>query len=148
MTLVDCMSYIHMISPHNANLAAKGIVGLAAYASLLQMAGRTHDADAYLALSQSYATQWMSKAVDSDASHFKLEYDLDSTWSLKYNLLWQRVLGLDLFPESVFVTEESFYASHFNSFGVPLDNRADFTKTDWMMWTGAMLSNTVRAREL
>ena len=28
-------------------------------------------------------------------------------------------------------------------YGVPLDNRADFTKTDWEMWVAAMEDETV-----
>jgi len=28
-------------------------------------------------------------------------------------------------------------------YGVPLDNRADFTKTDWEMWVAAMEDDTV-----
>jgi len=28
-----------------------------------------------------------------------------------------------------------------NEFGIPLDNRAMFTKTDWLFWVGAMAND-------
>jgi hypothetical protein len=35
----DCILLRHQPSPHNANLAAKGVVGLSAYAKILETAG-------------------------------------------------------------------------------------------------------------
>ena len=133
-------------SPHNANLAVKGIIGIGAYAYLVNVSGDSAAAAHYFGIAQSYVPQWQAKA-DDGGTHYKLEYDLSDTWSLKYNLLWQKVLGLDLFPQAVFDREETFYATQFSPrYGVPLDNRADFAKTDWEMWTGAMLSNQTFAR--
>jgi hypothetical protein len=37
----DCILLRHQPSPHNANLAAKGVVGLSAYAKILETAGNT-----------------------------------------------------------------------------------------------------------
>ena len=43
------------------------------------------------------------------------------------------------FEDTVIAREEAFYASQqMNTFGVPLDNRANFTKLDWSMWVAAM----------
>jgi hypothetical protein len=56
---------------------------------------------------------------------------------LKYNLLWQKLLNLTTFPDSVFDTECAYYMTEAHPFGVPLDNRALFTKTDWEMWVAA-----------
>ena len=69
-----------------------------------------------------------------------LQYDLDdSTWSLKYNLLFDQVLELGLFDyESLVRPDLEFYKGKQNTYGVPLDNRATFTKTDWEFWIGAM----------
>lgn len=131
-------------SPHNANLAAKGIIGLGAYAYLVNVSGDRAAAAYYHGVATSYVPQWQAKAADVDGAHTKLEYDLSNTWSLKYNLLWQKVLQLDLFPQSVFDHEEAFYATRFAPrYGVPLDNRADFTKTDWEMWVRRVPSRFV-----
>ena len=71
---------------------------------------------------------------------YKLQYDLDNTWSMKYNILFQEVLQLSPkpFPPDVMSLESAFYADQMNAFGVPLDNRATFTKLDWSMWVGAL----------
>ncbi|XP_065887974.1 uncharacterized protein [Dysidea avara] len=128
-------------SPHNVNLAAKGIVGLAAYANLLRNANRSDDAVHYETMNKQFVDYWLKNANDGD--HYKLQYNLDKTWSLKYNLFFQKAFGIDLFPDSVFEMEGKYYMSKMNKYGVPLDNRADFTKTDWEMWVAAMEDDTV-----
>ena len=32
-------------------------------------------------------------------------------------------------------TEVEFYKTKFNEYGIPLDSRMGYTKSDWMMWT-------------
>ena len=61
----------------------------------------------------------------------------DTTWSQKYNLVWDKILKLNLIPQAVFDTEIAFYSKNFAKYGLRLDNRKDLTKTDWFMWTGA-----------
>lgn len=123
-------------SPHNVNLAAKGIVGLGAYSYILRLDNQTDKADYYLKIAQSYAQYWINHSLDGD--HYKLQYNLPGSWSLKYNLMYQKLLGFELFPQNVFDSEEMYYQTKMNEYGVPLDDRADFTKSDWMMWVAAM----------
>ncbi|MBV9851532.1 MAG: DUF4965 domain-containing protein [Armatimonadetes bacterium] len=63
--------------------------------------------------------------------------DPNNAWSLKYNAFPDKVLGLDLVPQSVLQEEAKFYMTRLNEFGVPLDNRHTYTKTDWELWTAA-----------
>eukprot|EP00300_Choanocystis_sp_HF-7_P002429 c11848_g1_i1.p1 GENE.c11848_g1_i1~~c11848_g1_i1.p1 ORF type:complete len:679 (-),score=133.15 c11848_g1_i1:17-2053(-) len=121
-------------SPHNANLAIKGALGLAAY-SLLPIVP-ADEAAVYLESSKNFAAQWEALARDGD--HYKLEYDKAGSWSLKYNFLFQKVLGLDVFPDAVIAREINSYRARLNRFGVPLDNRAGFTKIDWLSWVAAL----------
>ena len=125
-------------SPHNANLAAKGILGLGAYAQLLEALGDRAGASAYRTWAKAFAADWSALASTKPSypvPHTKLEYDLgDDTWSQKYNLLWDRALNMEIFPASVFDREVAFYETMLNTYGVPLDNRATFTKLDWSMW--------------
>ena len=123
-------------SPHNVNLAAKGIVGLGAYAYILELDGNKTGAAYYSTIAQKYAQYWLQHSLDKD--HYRLQYNLADSWSLKYNLMYQRLFGFKLFPDSVFTMEESYYKQKMNQYGVPLDDRADFTKADWMMWVAAM----------
>ena len=123
-------------SPHNVNLAAKGIVALAAYASLLDLDGQHGAASYYRHESQQFVLYWLSHAYVG--GHSRLQYNLPDTWSMKYNILYQRVLNISVFPDSVIESEEDFYQTKLNPYGVPLDCRADFTKADWSMWIAAM----------
>ena len=52
-----------------------------------------------------------------------------------------RLLSLDLFAPRVAKTEIAFYLKHVNLYGLPLDNRADYTKLDWELWTATMTEN-------
>ena len=60
---------------------------------------------------------------------------------MKYNIIWDRLLGLGLFDESVLREEIEVYLSKMNRYGVPLDSRSDYTKLDWMAWTTVMTDN-------
>jgi hypothetical protein len=125
-------------SAHNANLAIKGVIALGAYAQLMEYKGDTASATKYRKIAENYTSFWQVHAKSSDGSHYKLAYDMDdSSWSQKYNLVWDKILKLNLIPQEVFDTEEKYYSNNFEQYGVRLDNRKDLTKTDWFMWTGA-----------
>jgi hypothetical protein len=133
---------------HSVNLALKGIVGIGAMSRIATAAGQSADADHYLATARSYIAQWAQKAADSSGEHLKLAYDQDGTWSLKYNGYPDRLLGLDLVPDSIATAEAAWYLSRANTYGVPLDLRHTYTKGDWEMWTAAWLSRHQEARDL
>jgi hypothetical protein len=136
-------------SPHNSNLAAKGIVALAAWADVYrlnplvdpEMAAR--QADAYAANASAFAAEWQTLALDESGTRYKLQYDEPGTWSQKYNFLFQDVLRLypKPFPPEVVELEEAWYAANIHPYGLPLDSRQDYTKLDWSLWVGAMGSD-------
>jgi Glutaminase A six helical-hairpin domain/Domain of unknown function (DUF5127)/Domain of unknown function (DUF4964) len=126
---------------HNANLSIKAIEGLAAYAQMAEGLGKPDIAKEYSHLAADMAARWQTMAIDTDASggeHYKLAFDKPGTWSQKYNLVWDQILGLHLFPAKVRNTEIDFYLKHLNRFGLPLDSRADYTKLDWETWTATL----------
>ncbi|MGA2046658.1 MAG: DUF4965 domain-containing protein [Terracidiphilus sp.] len=121
---------------HNANLSIKAIEALSAYAVLARGVGNPEVADEYAHLAGDMAAKWQTMALDGD--HYKLAFDKPGTWSQKYNLVWDQILDMKLFPPQVRQTELAFYLKHLNQFGLPLDNRADYTKLDWSVWTATL----------
>eukprot|EP00027_Filamoeba_sp_ATCC50430_P018881 CAMPEP_0168578218 /NCGR_PEP_ID=MMETSP0413-20121227/21212_1 /TAXON_ID=136452 /ORGANISM="Filamoeba nolandi, Strain NC-AS-23-1" /LENGTH=717 /DNA_ID=CAMNT_0008612043 /DNA_START=1 /DNA_END=2154 /DNA_ORIENTATION=+ len=124
-------------SPQNVNLAAKGIIGLSSFAYLCDKFGYTEQAIRFQQIAANYTVYWTTNAYDGD--HYMKQFESSGSWSLKYNILFQDFLGLSTFPQNVVRTELNFYLnSHMNTYGVPLDNGATFTKLDWLTWIAAM----------
>jgi hypothetical protein len=121
---------------HNTDLSIKAIVGLAAYAQLAKGVGKPEVAEEYSRQAAQMAMQWQAMAIDGD--HYKLAFDKPGTWSEKHNLVWDQILGLNLFQAKVRQTEIAFYLKHMNQYGLPFDNRADYTLLDWTIWTAAL----------
>ncbi|MEP6615949.1 MAG: DUF4965 domain-containing protein [Ginsengibacter sp.] len=121
----------------NANLSVKAIVALAGYAKLAKDLGDSNSTK-YDQLSKQMVKKWMQLADAGD--HYSLTFANSSSWSQKYNLVWDKLLGLELFPAEVYEKEVKYYRTQQNKFGLPLDNRQTYTKSDWIIWT-ATLSN-------
>ena len=131
---------------HNANLSLKSILALRSYAMLVEMRerarGEPSDGSDRLKLdSLIMSMQWVKAAQGGRDGATRLAFDQPETWSLKYNLVWDSVLGFDLFPDEVFRVETAAYVRFANKFGVPLDSRKTYTKADWTMWCAAMADN-------
>jgi hypothetical protein len=121
---------------HNVNLSAKAICGLGAFAKLCELRGDKAKADEYFKLAREFAQRWVKEADEGD--HYRLAFDRPGTWSQKYNLMWDRILGLNLFPAEVARKEMDYYKKIQNKFGLPLDNRETYTKLDWITWTATL----------
>jgi hypothetical protein len=120
----------------NANLSIKAIVSLAATGEMARALGHTADADRLGQAARGMAAKWIVAARDGDA--YKLAFDRPGTWSQKYNLVWDRLLDLKVFPAEVGSREIAYYKTKQQPFGLPLDNRADYTKADWIVWTATL----------
>jgi len=124
---------------HNANLSIKAILALGSYGLLCEMTGRKAEAAAYRATAQDFARKWVGLASEGD--HFKLAFDQTGTWSQTYNLVWDKLLGLNLFPADIARKEIAFTKTKLNVYGLPLDNRKTYTKLDWVLWTATLADN-------
>ncbi len=118
---------------HNCNLSVKAIMGIAAYAKLLEKIGESAGAQKYLAIAKDYAANWEKTASDGD--HYRLAFDREGSWSIKYNMVWDKIFGWGIFSDEVFEKEIAYYKKVMNKYGLPLDSRSDYTKSDWQMWS-------------
>lgn len=118
---------------HNCNLSVKAIMGIAAWGMLLNMMGDDRSKE-YTKIAIEFAERWKNDAFDKD--HYRLAFDKTDTWSIKYNLVWDKLFRLGIFDDDdVFETEVEYYKSRINECGLPLDSRSDYTKSDWQMWS-------------
>ena len=121
---------------HSVNLSAKAVVAIACYARLAEMLDRKEISTRYRAIAEDYARRWQEMAGDGD--HYRLAFDKPGSWSQKYNLAWDTVFGLDLFPPEVMERELAFYARQRLAYGTPLDSRSNAAKPEWSIWVATM----------
>jgi hypothetical protein len=129
----------------NVNLSAKAIVGIACYARLLRRMEQKEEADRWEKRAKDMAQSWLARAKTADAT--ALTFD-GTGWSMKYNLAWDQVLNLNLLPKEFYDGETRSYLRRMNEFGLPLDSRADYTKSDWLVWSASMAQDDVVFRKL
>lgn len=123
----------------NCNLALKAIMGIAGYAEMARMKGLEDIYQKYNTMAKEMASTWEKETHVGD--HYVLAYGAGKdTWSQKYNMVWDKLWGTHIIPGNAMQTEINYYLTKQNKYGLPLDCRRDYTKTDWIMWTASMAS--------
>ena len=127
---------------HNTNLSVKAIMGIEGYAQIAALAGEKDEAKKYHKIAADMASDWENRAKADD--HYQLVFGEGEkdTWSLKYNLVWDKLWKSGLFSDEVYEKELAYYKKKANRYGTPLDSRAVYTKSDWILWCAAMDDNT------
>lgn len=127
-------------SAHNCNLALKAIMGIASFGLIQEMLEDKDTAEEYLTKAKKLAESWEKRAAKTDGT-YKMTFDDENTFSLKYNMVWDVVFGTKLFNPAGIEKELNSYVLRKNRYGIPLDNRASYTKSDWILWCAAMCDN-------
>ena len=123
---------------HNVNLSAKAVMGVAAYAMILDAVGEADEAKTIRAEAKKLADSWLRRADRKGGS--PLSFD-GTGWSQKYNLVWDKLFDLKLLPDDFYRREIASYLPKINRYGLPLDNRSSTTKSDWAMWVASLAEN-------
>ncbi len=128
---------------HNCNLALKAILGVASFGILMGMLGKKREAASRLRQARAMAKSWLRRAKNADGS-FRLAFDRPGSFSLKYNAVWDKVFRLGIFPDGAFDAELRRYEAEALPYGVPLDSRKSYTKSDWTVWAGCLEKSRLR----
>ncbi|MDR2266469.1 MAG: DUF1793 domain-containing protein, partial [Christensenellaceae bacterium] len=120
----------------NVNLSIKSICAIAAWGLLLNKLHEIGAGDTYLTTAKKLAQEL--EHLSNVGDHTSLTLDERESWSLKYNLIWDKIFKTSLFSDSLIKNECEFYKRKSAPYGIPLDSRASYTKSDWLMWVASL----------
>ena len=127
--------------PHSCLLAIKACIGIGSYVKMANMVGRADSAAKYRAILDTAAAGVIRRGYDYQNRHFKKANDQPGSWSQKYNLVWDKALGLNVFNDSIPANEMRLYLSKLNRYGVPLLSGVTYNKSDWELYSAAITNN-------
>ena len=131
---------------HNCNLSLKAIMGLTGLSIIFKMTGNRDKEKYYSDTARCMAETWLKTAANGDGT-YKLAFDRENTFSMKYNMVWDKIFNTGVFPKASVISEFSGYSRHINKYGMPLDNRATYTKSDWLVWCATLTDDCRRFEE-
>ncbi|KAL2064393.1 hypothetical protein VTL71DRAFT_4887 [Oculimacula yallundae] len=131
---------------NQTNLALKGIIAIEAMSVVARRIGNLADAKTFTDIAHDYINKWQKLAVVASANppHTNLAYQDKNSHGLLYNLYGDTLLGLNLVPKSIYSMQSTFYPTVAQTYGVSLDTRNVFTKSDWEMWVAAISSPSTK----
>lgn len=159
------------------NLALKGIIGIKAMSGLAAITGYEGDVKYYNNVSKVYIEKWEEYGISRDKTHAKVSYDWYGSWTTTYNLYADSLLCFHLgdttnlstiakhddkqkplnpirgdqngfVPKHIYQMQSDWYYAVRQRYGLPLDSRHLYTKTDWEFFAMAVAAPRVRAKIL
>ncbi len=122
---------------HNCNLTLKAIMGIAGLGIIYKILGREDDCENMLAKAKDMAESWAKRAANGDGS-YKLAFDRPGSWSMKYNIVWDKLFGTEIMNKAVTATEFASYKHHINAYFNDPATTEIYTKSDWLIWTATL----------
>ncbi|GAB1315030.1 hypothetical protein MFIFM68171_05240 [Madurella fahalii] len=161
---------------NQTNLALKGIIGIKAMSEIADLVGEKDEAKYYRDTAASYIERWQEYGISRDKTHAKLAYTWYGSWTTIYNLYadsllcfhipdedgnasdpprrGQKPLGggqghAEMFiPDRVYQMQSDWYHAVLQKYGLPLDSRHLYTKSDWEFFAAAVTGKKTRAEIL
>lgn len=142
------------------NLALKGIIGIKAMSKISETIGEVEDAKYYKNISDTYIKKWQEYGLSRDKTYAKLAYDWYGSWTTLYNLYADSLLCFRLpdeasgvssepfIPDYVYKIQSDWYYNVRQDYGLPLDSRHTYTKSDWEFFAAAVTSKKTRTELL
>jgi len=158
------------------NLALKGIVGIKAMSELAELLDEKADAKHYRNISDVYIKKWEEYGISRDKTHAKLSYDWYGSWTTLYSLYADALLcfhpssasesqtpfaqGMEqlpmapasdsknFIPNHIYKMQSDWYHAVMQKYGLPLDSRHLYTKSDWEFEAAAVASRNTRTEIL
>lgn len=157
------------------NLALKGIIGIRAMSEISHIVGEKEDAKYYLNVSQTYIEKWEQYGMSRDGGRAKLAYDWYGSWTTLYSLYADAILcfhpdsdfnetvsplpgqqhplipsskSKNFIPNHIYTTQSRWYSTVMQRYGLPLDSRHLYTKSDWEFQAAAVASRHTRKQIL
>ena len=128
---------------NNVNLAIQATVAIKCFERICTVLGK--ESARFESVSKHFALE--IEKFGEKYKHLPLTWDSDDgTFSLKYNLAFDKILNLNLFSRELYQKEVTCYLEKMNKYGTPLDNRADYTKSDWILWA-TVLADDIQTRK-
>ncbi|KAH8659802.1 hypothetical protein BX600DRAFT_399731 [Xylariales sp. PMI_506] len=123
-------------------LGVKAAIALAAYGN---MTGNATYTEAGHAFASTIFTDGVGIATSTTTGepYFTLTYGSDAYFML-FNLYPDKLLGLDVFPESAYKGQSDYYQTVRGPYGVALEGLVEWGKTDWQMWSAAVAGAETR----
>ncbi|KAI9155289.1 putative glutaminase [Paramyrothecium foliicola] len=152
---------------NQTNLALKGIIGIRAMSQIAELVGEHDDARHYRNISDAYITQWQEYGFSRDGTHAKLSYTWYGSWTTIYNLYADALLCFHIpsqstqeqagdqkplqknsdklfIPNKIYSKQSTWYYAVLQRYGLPLDSRHLYTKSDWQLFAAAVASQKTR----
>lgn len=154
---------------NQTNLALKGIIGIRAMSEISELVGEEEDAKYYKEVSENYIQRWTDEfALSRDGTHAKLAYTWFGSWTTLYNLFADALLCFHIPSKSktlgavgqtpilfqgsktafvdskIYKIQSDWYHNVRQRYGLPLDSRHMYTKSDWEFFAVAVSSKQVR----
>ena len=129
----------------NVNLSVKALVGIESFAIVCRALGKAELAAEYEKRAREFTDKFKASVDDQI---MPLAYGQQGTYSIKYNILFDKLFGFDLIGQNICERETDYYIAKNERYGVPLDTRETYTKADWILWAAALTDDKKKAEQI